>query len=177
MNEELDVEELAPWFLIFIVLVGGGMRVLLLRTKGLWLDESFSIWLANHSVAEMLQWIVKIDQHPPLYYLTLHFWVARFGDTVYAVRLLSALVGAGTIPVIYLIGKRLSGAVTGLAAAALLAVSPFHIYFAQETRMYTLLTFNAAVAIYALVTLLTGEAATSSIGSQLQGICACLALA
>ena len=43
----------------------------------------------------------------------------------------------------------------GLAAAVFLALSPLSIYFAQETRMYTLLTFNAAVAIYALVRLLT----------------------
>jgi hypothetical protein len=39
------------------------------------------------------------------------------------------------------------------AAAVLLAFSLFNIYFAQETRMYTLLTFNAAIVIYALVRL------------------------
>ncbi|MCB8925763.1 MAG: glycosyltransferase family 39 protein [Ardenticatenaceae bacterium] len=166
MREEINLEEMAPWLVVFITLVGGVMRILLLRTKGLWLDETFSIWLANQSVGDMLHWIATIDQHPPLYYLLLHFWVARFGDNVYYVRLLSALVGAGTIPIIYLIGKRLSGVMVGLAAAVFLALSPFHIYFAQETRMYTLLTFNAAVAIYALVWLLTDSRAVSPIGSQ-----------
>ncbi len=134
--------------------------------KGIWLDETFSVWLANHSVADMLQWIVKIDQHPPLYYLLLHYWIALNGDTPYYVRLLSALFGAGTIPIIYLIGKRMSGAVMGLAAAVFLALSPFNIYFAQETRMYTFLTFNAAVAIYALVRLLTDSRSVRPIGSQ-----------
>ncbi len=168
MNEEIEFEELAPWFVIFITLIGGGLRVFLLDSKGMWLDETFSVWLANHSVVDMLQWIVKIDQHPPLYYLLLHYWIARVGDTPYYVRLLSALFGAGTIPMIYLIGKRMSGVVIGLAAAVILALSPFNIRFAQETRMYTLLTFNAAVAIYALVRLLTDSRSVRPIGSQFQ---------
>ncbi len=168
MNEEIDIEELAPWLVIFITLIGAGLRVFLLDKHGMWLDETFSVWLANHSAADMLQWTVKIDQHPPLYYLLLHSWIALNGDTPYEVRMLSVLFGAGAIPVIYLIGKRMSGAVMGLAAAVLLALSPFHIYFAQETRMYTLLAFNAAVAIYALVRLLTDSRVGRPIGSQLR---------
>ena len=61
-----------------------------------------------------------------------------------------SLFGTATIPIIYLIGKRLSGPVMGLVAAVLLAFSVFNIFYAQEARMYTLLAFNAAVAIYAL---------------------------
>mgnify|MGYP000089749633 CR=1 FL=1 len=166
MNEEIDLEELAPWLVILIALIGAGLRVLLLDRQGMWLDETFSVWLANHNVGDMLHWIVNSDQHPPLYYLLLQGWIALMGDTPYEVRLLSVLFGTATIPVIYLIGKRMSGAVMGLAAAVLLALSPFNIRFAQETRMYTLLTFNAAVAIYALVRLLTDSRSAMPIGSQ-----------
>jgi hypothetical protein len=166
MNEEIELEEFAPWLVIIITLIGGFLRALLLGTKGMWLDETFSVWLASHNVVDMLQWIVKIDQHPPLYYLLLHYWIALNGDTPYYVRQLSALFGAGTIPIIYLIGKRMSGAVVGLAAALFLAFSPFHIYFAQETRMYTFLMFNAAVATYALVRLLTDSRSVTPIASQ-----------
>ncbi len=166
MEKEIDIEELAPWLVVIITLFGGWMRVLLLDSKGMWLDETFSVWLANHDISDMLQWIVKIDQHPPLYYFLLHFWMAFKGDAPNSVRLFSVLFGVGTIPVIYLIGKRMSGRAMGLAAAAILALSPFHIYFAQETRMYTLLTFNAAVAMYALVRLLTDSRSVMPIGSQ-----------
>jgi mannosyltransferase len=166
MNEDIEIEEFAPWLVIIITLIGGGLRVLLLGNKGLWLDETFSVWLANHNVEAMLQWIVRIDQHPPLYYLLLHYWIALKGDTPYSVRLLSALFGTATIPVIYLIGKRISGTVMGLAAAVFLSLSLFNIYYAQETRMYTLLTFCAAVAIYALVRLLTDSRSVRPIGSQ-----------
>ena len=169
MNKEIEIDELTSGLVIILLtLFGGWLRVLLLAAKGMWLDETFSVWIASHSVPDMLQWIVRIDQHPPLYYLLLHYWIAHNGDTPYYVRLLSALFGAGTIPMIYLIGKRISGDVVGLAAAAFLALSPFNIYFAQETRMYTLLTFNAAVAIYALVRLLTDSRSVRPIGSQVR---------
>ena len=166
MNEEIDFEELAPWLLVIITLVGGALRVLLLGIKGMSLDETFSVWMASHSVVEMLQWIIKIDPNPPLYYFLLHFWIALTGDTPYHVRLLSLLFGAGTIPIIYLLAKRMGGVMMGLAAAALLACSPFHIFYGQETGMYTLLTFNAAIAIYALVRLLTDSHSARPIGSQ-----------
>jgi mannosyltransferase len=166
MNDEIDMEEFAPWFVIFLTALGGILRVLLLGNKGLWLDETFSVWLAKHSLVDMLHWIVKIDQNPPLYYLLLHYWIALNGDTPFYVRLLSALFGAGTIPTIYLIGKRISGVMTGVAAAVLLAVSPFNIRFAQDTRTFTLLTFNAAVAMFALVRLLTDSRSVQPIGSQ-----------
>ncbi|MFN8382844.1 MAG: glycosyltransferase family 39 protein [Anaerolineales bacterium] len=168
MKEEIEIDEMAAWLVvIFITLFGGWLRVLLIANKGMWLDETFSVWIANHSVTDMLQWIARIDQHPPLYYLLLHYWIMRYGASPYDVRLLSALFGAGTIPMIFLIGKRISGSVMGLVAAMFLALSLFNIYFAQETRMYTLLSFNAAVAIYALVRLLTDSRSTKPIGSQL----------
>jgi hypothetical protein len=166
MYEENEIEELAPWFVIAITLIGAVLRVFLLSNKGLELEEVFSMWIANHNVADMLQWIARIDHHPPLYYLLLHYWIKLNGVTPSGLRMLSVLLGAGTIPIIYLIGKRLSGVMMGLVAAVILALSPFNIRFAQEARMYTLLMFNAAVAIYALVRLLTDSRSTLPIGSQ-----------
>jgi mannosyltransferase len=166
MTEEIDLEDAAPWLVLFITLGGAILRVLLLGTKGMWLDETFSVWMASHSVVDMLHWIVRIDQHPPLYYLLLHFWIPLNGEAPYYDRLLSVLFGTATIPIIYLIGKRISGIMAGVAAAAFLALNLFNIYYAQETRMYTLLAFNAAVAIYALVRLLTDPRSVRPIGSQ-----------
>lgn len=166
MDEKNEIEEYAPWLVLLLTLVGYGLRVLLIDSKGLWLDEALSIWVSNHHVGDMLQWIARVDHHPPLYYLLLHYWMAIKGDTPTSVRLLSALFGAGTIPFIYLIGKRMSGVVMGLAAAVFLALSPFNIRYGQETRMYTCLMFNAAVAIYALARLLTDARSVKPIGSQ-----------
>jgi mannosyltransferase len=170
MNQEIELEEMAPWLVILLTLIGGFLRVLMLASKGMGVEETISVWLSSHSVADLLQWVVKIEPHPPLYYLLLHHWITLFGDTPYEVRLLSALFGAGTIPLMYLTGKRISGAVMGLAAALILALSPFHIFFAQQTHMLTFFTFNAAAAVYALVRLLTDARSVKPIGSQVWGV-------
>ena len=158
-----------PFLLLAIVALGGFLRVYQIGSKGLWLDESFSVWLGWQPVGEMLSWLVNIDQHPPLYYTLLHLWMA-LGDDAAAVRALSALLGTLTIPVVYLLGRRLADDddKVGLLAALILAVSPFHVRFAQEARMYTLLTLNASLALYALVHLLTDpRSADTPLGQQL----------
>jgi uncharacterized membrane protein len=145
-----------PFLLLAIVALGGFLRFYQIGSKGLWLDEAFSVWLGWRPLGEMLSWLVRIDQHPPLYYILLHFWMA-LGEDAATVRALSALLGTLTIPVVYLLGRRLAdeGEKVGLLVALILAVSPFHVRFAQETRMYTLLMFNASLALYSLVRLLT----------------------
>jgi uncharacterized membrane protein len=152
--------------LIAITLVGGLLRFYAIGDKGLWLDEAFSVWMGWQSLPELFEWLVRIDQHPPLYYTLLHFWL-WLGDGEAQARSLSALMGTLTIPVIFLIGRRMAGAGVGLIAAFILALSPFHVRFAQEARMYTLLTLNASLAILALTCLLTDDrAATLRIGRQ-----------
>lgn len=177
-----------------ITLLGAALRLYRLGAKGLWLDEAFSVWMAWRSLSDMLAWVIRIDQHPPLYYFLLHFWIWP-DDSAATVRALSALLGILTLPVIYLLGQRLMGhpgvvalagnsgadaaidqpgvpVLTGqkiaLFATLILAISPFHIRFAQETRMYTLLTLNASLAMLALAHLLTDpQAGQLRLGQQL----------
>ena len=156
----------APYLLLAIVALGGVLRFYQIGNKGLWLDEAFSVWMGWQPVGDLLGWLVRIDQHPPLYYLLLHVWMA-LGDDEVTVRALSALFGAVTVPVMYLVGRRLADTRVGLLAALILAVSPFHVRFAQEARMYTLLALNASLALYALARLLTdSRAAGAPLGQQ-----------
>lgn len=153
-------------------MMGGVLRAYHIGSQGLWLDEAFSVWLGQRPVGEMIDWVVRIDQHPPLYYLLLHLWMSLGQDEV-TVRALSALCGTLTIPVMYLLGRRLMDNGVGLLGALILAVSPFHVRFAQEARMYTLLTLNASLALYALTRLLTdARSAELPLGQQLREFCA-----
>jgi len=164
------------FLLLAIVALGGFLRLYQIGSKGLWLDEAFSVWLGWQPVGEMLGWLVNIDQHPPLYYTLLHLWMT-LGDDAATVRALSALLGTLTIPVIYLLGRRLTDGdeTIGLLAALILAVSPFHVHFAQEARMYALLALNASLALYALARLLTDpRSATVSLGQQFRGLWAAI---
>lgn len=158
------------WLLLCVIVFGFALRVHRIDEKGLWLDEAFSVWMAHNALPALMDWLVRIDQHPPLYYLLLHFWL-WFGDSAAHVRILSALFGTLTIPVFFLIGRRLFGNVAGLIAAFLVTISPFHVRFAQEARMYTLLSLNAGLATLALVYLLTDRRTSATpIGEQVVGL-------
>lgn len=135
--------------LLLITALGLGLRLYRIGSEGLWIDEAFSIWLARHSVVEMVDWVGEVDHHPPLYYLLLKGWTAVVGTSEGAARALSAVFGTLTIPALYLLGRTLVDARVGLLAAMIVALSPFHVRFAQETRMYTLLTLFACLALHA----------------------------
>ncbi|WP_238532807.1 glycosyltransferase family 39 protein [Halalkalicoccus jeotgali] len=109
------------------------------------------------AIALELPWT---DNSPPLYYLVLDIWTATFGYGESTLRLLSALFGIATIVVIYLLGSELYSRDVGLLSAGLLSVSAFHIWYAQEARMYTLLAFLASLSYLFLLKSMNEEART-----------------
>ena len=137
--------------LIFLVVIGAGLRLYLLAEKSIWLDEAFSITISQHSLADMLHLIVQADTHPPLYYLLLKIWLV-FGDSETQARLLSTLFSIASIPLIYFVGVSLyENERVGLIAATILTLSPFQVWYAQETRMYAMLTFALLASAYYLL--------------------------
>ena len=129
------------WALLSCTLLGGVLRFAALEAKTLWLDEAFSLWMARHDLTSLLEWLVRIDHHPPLYYVLLHIWIdlhtwiGSVGDSPGALRSLSALTSTLAIPLYGMASRRLAGAHVGIVAALLLAFAPFHVRYAQETRM------------------------------------------
>ncbi|MGY1670318.1 glycosyltransferase family 39 protein [Geodermatophilus sp. SYSU D00710] len=145
--------------LLLISLTGTGavLRFAGIGDKSMWIDETFSVWVSGQPLGDLWRTTVDLDFHPPLYYAVLHAWLA-LGDGEVAVRSLSALLGVLTLPVVFLIGERLGGRVLGLVSTGLLAVSPLQIAYAQQARMYTLMTLCAAVSILFLVVLVDPRA-------------------
>ncbi len=128
-----------------------GLRFYRLEAQSLWYDEGFSVYLARMDLAEITQ-RTAADIQPPLYYYLLHFWIQLFGDTESAVRSLSLVFGVTTVPLLYAIaGQLFRRRRVGLLAALLIAVSPLHLWYSQETRMYTLLTFLCLLSSYLLL--------------------------
>ena len=81
----------------------------------------------------------------PLYFVLLKFWMLLFGDSEAALRAPSLLTSLLVIPVTYVIGVRAFSRGTALVGAVLLTLSPLQLYFAQEARMYMLLTLFAVL--------------------------------
>jgi uncharacterized membrane protein len=76
---------------------------------------------------------------PPLYESLLWCWVKIFGDSITAIRSLSVFISLFAFPlVIWLCWEIFRSFKVGWIAAILLAVSPYQVMFAQETRNYSL---------------------------------------
>ncbi|MDB9514257.1 glycosyltransferase family 39 protein [Kamptonema animale CS-326] len=80
-------------------------------------------------------------EQPPLYYAIAYFWRQLFGDSIAVTRSLSAAISLLVFPGIYWLCLELFNLpIVGLIATALIAISPFHVLYAQEARAYSLFT-------------------------------------
>ncbi|MEJ2758844.1 MAG: glycosyltransferase family 39 protein, partial [Anaerolineales bacterium] len=68
---------------------------------------------------------------PAMYYAIQSVFIRLFGQTTFALRFSSALIGSLTVPAVYLIGKRIYSHRAGLLAALFLAGSHFHQHFSR----------------------------------------------
>ncbi|MEG4817949.1 glycosyltransferase family 39 protein [Microcoleus sp. K5-D4] len=94
-------------------------------------------------IADVLNHLLLESNHPPVYFMLAHWWMRLFGPTedsmVWIGRALPALLGVISVPAIYFLGKfAFNSRLVGQCAAAMMAVSPYGIYLAQEARHYTL---------------------------------------
>src|SRR4051812_25655110 len=130
-----------------------------LGVESFWFDEADIVQQAQQPLLAVLTSFTRAGENGPLYTLLLHFWIALFGTGEAAVRTLSLIFGTATVPVIFYTGRRLLNRELGLLAAALLAVSPFHIWHSQDAKMYTLVVLVTLISttLY-LQALETGQA-------------------
>jgi mannosyltransferase len=130
--------------LVAAVAISFALRVGDLHT-GYWIDEGIAVGIASHHLADIPGALIQ-DGSPPLYYLLLHGWIALFGATEAATRTLSLLFALATIPAAWWAGRTLFGVRAGALAVAGAAGCPFLTYYAQETRMYSLVVLLSLLA-------------------------------
>jgi len=91
-------------------------------------------------------------QHPPLYYSMAHYWVRVFGGSVTSARAFPVVISLFALPAMYwLLWELFQAPLVGVIGVIFMAVSPFHVLYAQESRQYSLWTVLILVAGAALV--------------------------
>jgi len=131
-----------------VALVVAGLVLRVLTASDLWLDEALTVNIARLPLGDIPGALGR-DGAPPLYYWVLHAWMAVLGTGDLAVRSLSGVASALTLPVVWLIGRRLGGERAAWGAAVVLAVNPFAIRYATEARMYSLVALLVALGLLA----------------------------
>ncbi len=144
------------WAVVFLCLLALAITLRQNDRLPLWWDEGFSIYFAQFPPGKLIA-ATAADVHPPTYYLFLASWLQAVGTSPFAARGLSAVVNLLTLPLLFVLGKKLNGATTGVTAALLASLSPFLFHHARDARMYSLGITLAAAALLAFTQLLSGQ--------------------
>lgn len=128
------------------------LSVGILSNLGLRLDESQSLWQTSHTYPRLIE-NISADVHVPLYHTLLFFWRLLFGESIFVARMMSLAFFTLSIPVLYLLARRLYTQKVATISVVLYSFSPLMNWFANEARMYTQLTFFTLLQQFAFVSI------------------------
>lgn len=135
------------YLIVLIILLGLFLRIYNLNSESLWSDEGYSINEAKFSIHEIISHM-GYNPNPPLYLITLHFWINLFGDSAFSVRFLSFIFSSISLVLLFLLTKRIFDKKTAVFSTLILSLSTFHIYYAQEARSYALFSMLGLLSYY-----------------------------
>ncbi len=128
----------ARQWLIILIFISAALRLITIGRDSLWFDESISYLASTLPLSAILNNTIQ-SSHPPLYYLLLAFWRQLIPNHDGYLRLFSMIWNLLLIPLTYWVTLTLLPQKRDMAliSALLIVVSPFHIIYSQELRMYT----------------------------------------
>lgn len=132
------------------LLVGAALRVGALD-KPLYIDEMTTVTVASQSLTDMPRVMRLIDASPALFPVLLHGWM-QVSSADGWLRLLPALFGWLALIGAWRLARDVFGWRVALAAAAILALAPAQVHYAQYVRSYSLFSCLAVWHVWALLT-------------------------
>lgn len=150
------------FYLILIVLFAVGLRIFNLGRNSLWTDEAGFMQFRMGGILDSLRFSLKritmfnADMGTPAFSFFAVLW-SNLVSGEFMLRLSAVIFGVMSVFLIYKLGKILFDYKVGLISAYLIGISPFHIYYSQEFRMYSLITFLSIVSAIFLVKFLETE--------------------
>jgi mannosyltransferase len=147
LREAVRARSRAFWIVAGLTALGAALRFATLGVQSYHHDEIVTASrILRDGFGHAMDAVSFSESAPPLYYALAWLWTQLTGTGELGLRSLSALAGAATVPVAYLLGAELRGRRAGLVAAALVAVNPMLLWYSQEARGYALLSFLTALA-------------------------------
>jgi len=132
------------------------LKLDVLNSRDLALDEPFTLFNAQKPVGDILQLSANGEPNPPLFMLIIHYWVKVVGTDTFSVRVIPLLFHSLTAGVLFILGKRFFSLGAGVFCLGCFLLSNYYSYFALELRPYGFFSLLAAGALYSYL------AATSS---------------
>lgn len=142
--EHARVGALEVMALVVLVAVGAALR---LPDIDLWYwgDETQTVVISDRSPFDIPDALER-DGAPPAFYVLLSGWMAIFGKSETATHSLTVVLSLLTIVAAWWFARRHAGPWAGGLAAAAMAVNPYLVTYATETRNYALFALLGVVA-------------------------------
>lgn len=136
-----------------IVAVGAVLRLIALGYKSFWIDEIASVAIARRTSPAFWHFLWHDEGNMAAYYVLLRPWL-HFGYGEATVRLLSVVPGIASIPLMYVLARRLFGVRVAMVSTLFLAFNACAIYVSQEARAYGFVVFAVLLSTYLFVLLI-----------------------
>lgn len=137
-----------------LLAVGSIVLAALIRFQGLgweslWGDEAATLGQASKPTLHDVIYD-GFGGDPPLYQILLHEWFKAFGSSDIAARIPAAVFGVVCVIAVYFAGRSLVGSQLGALGALILAIMPYHIWYSQQVRSYSLFSIAGLGTFYFL---------------------------
>ncbi len=121
-----------------ILLVAAVLRLWRLGQVPFMHDEFSALFrLRFDNLRDLFQNGIIVDGHPAGVQVFLYYWTKVVGWNAFGVKLPFALMGIGSVFMVYVIGRQWFNRKTGLLAAAFFAVSQLTVFYSQIARPYS----------------------------------------
>lgn len=129
--------------------------------------EAFRRYAEHDTPAAGLGRVVRAvrlsDTSPPLYYVLLNPWLRHAGTSDTALRMFSLLWAVASIPLIWVLARRIGGPASAPLACVLFGFAPVAVHYSLEGRMYSMLWFLTLATAWLALRLHVQGARASSI--------------
>ncbi|HWP42139.1 MAG TPA: hypothetical protein VNO14_02810 [Blastocatellia bacterium] len=124
-------------------------RLWRITSYGIYGDETFSLWVARQDWWGAIVGASEDVVHPPLFYLLLKAWIAAGGESVVWLKLFPVMTSIiSIIPFLLLCRELRLDAATASLALGLMAVNCYSVIYAQDLRMYSLVSLLAICSLW-----------------------------
>jgi hypothetical protein len=141
------------WFELGVAVCALGVGAFLVVQLTAWPpheDEALVLFVGRKSLGGLLDTVLDQRGGAPLHFV-LAWIVAHAGGGLAGLRLVSAIFATASVPVVALLGARMAGRATGLAATVLCSASWMLLFHGVYGRMYSLFLFTSALSFLALL--------------------------
>lgn len=132
LTHERDITNTFEEIIVMIIVMAfaAAIRLWKLGNWSFWADEVFTV-----QDAQRLPGTFTAN---PIIYMIVRFFIDNLGISEWSARLGPCIIGILSVPLIYWPAKKILNAKTGMIACVFLVIHPWHIFWSQNVRAYSL---------------------------------------